>query len=89
MVNDTYAGAPGPLVIIWIHQRGLDVIPQRVRHLVWVAMSAAAGGVRVTSAGAVLGADHGSDPDDRQPGQRGDQGQDGDDGGFHRVSPSG
>jgi hypothetical protein len=34
--------------------------------LVWVAMSAAVGGEGVLFAGAVLDADHGSDPDDRQ-----------------------
>ena len=55
--------------------------------LVWVAMSAAAGGVRVTFAGAVLDADYGNDPDDRRPGHRGDQDGDGGDDGFHRGVP--
>src|SRR5215468_3334550 len=55
--------------------------------LVWVAMSATVRGEGVLFAGAVLDADHGSDPDDRQHGERGGQGQDGDDDGFHRAVP--
>src|SRR6516164_9732959 len=55
--------------------------------LAWVAMSAAVGGEGVLLAGAVLDADHGSDPDDRQHGERGGQDQDGDDDGFHSRSP--